>query len=215
MMRYVFLVIIAPLFFAPAFVKAENTSAIPSDEQILSSKQDIKAVEDYLNNITTLTATFTQMDSEGQMARGTFYLARPGRLRWDYESPSPILIIAKGSLLAYYDKELEQISHVNLDGDLSVFLTKKVISFSDEGLEITKFDKKNNEISITMIQKNKPENGKLTLIFKADKIELERMLMLDAVGKTTTVSFSERVYDKSLEDKLFAFPHVERKKIGR
>ncbi len=210
------LAVFISLFVAatPLFSFAEN-SVIPTKEQISSSQQDIKNIEEYLNQITTFVANFKQVDSEDQVATGTFYLSRPGRLRWDYNSPTPILIIAKGSLLSYYDKELQQISHVGIDDSLSVFLTKKVISFSDDTIEITKFEKKDSTISVTIAQKGKPENGKLTLIFKADKIELNKMIMLDAVGKTTTVSFEGQTYDKPLEKELFAMPHVDKERVGR
>ncbi len=135
------------ILFISILISCISFKVIAADIPAVNS-QDIQKIEQYLNNITTLTAPFEQEDSTGGKASGIFYLARPGRLRWDYEPPTPILIVAKGSLVAYYDKELDEVSHVSLDDTLAGFLTRKNISFGDDGVKIAGFEKKNGEILI-------------------------------------------------------------------
>ena len=36
---------------------------------------------------------------------GYIYLRKPGRLRVEYDPPVPILLVADGGLLSYYDKD--------------------------------------------------------------------------------------------------------------
>lgn len=194
-----------------SFSYAEAPSSVPTKEEVAVYQSDIKRIEDYLNGITTLVSTFSQEDSEGKKADGTFYLSRPGKLRWQYNPPTPILIIAKGSLLTYYDSELDQVSHVGLEDSLSGFLTRQVISFNDKDIEVVSFNKAKGMMSITITQKEKQGEGQLTLVFDAKKPELARMEIVDAIGKTTVVSFDTIVYGKSLDKDLFVLPKFRKK----
>jgi outer membrane lipoprotein-sorting protein len=175
-------------------------------------KEDLGRIEAYLNGITNFIAPFTQTDSAGEETHGTFYLSRPGKLRWEYAPPYPILIIAKGSLLTYYDKELDEVSHVSLEDNLSGFLTRQNISFDDPGIEIVDLKKTDGNIYITITQKNKKEDGVLTLVFADKKIELKKMEMLDSIGKKTLVSFDTIVYDKPIDKSMFTLSKSQRKK---
>src|SRR3546814_19825183 len=74
------------------------------------SPDDVAAVarvERYLNDIQTLQGRFVQVSSNGAYAEGDIYLDRPGSLRFDYDPPSPVLIIANGMSMLSYDDELK------------------------------------------------------------------------------------------------------------
>src|SRR3546814_8770255 len=62
----------------------------------------------YLNDIKTLQGRFVQTSSNGAYAEGAVYLDRPGHMRFDYDPPTPVLIIANGLSLLYYDEELKE-----------------------------------------------------------------------------------------------------------
>ena len=68
-------------------------------------KADIARVEGLFNGIRTMEARFTQVDSNGGYAEGKLMLRRPGRLRFEYSPPTPLVIIADGTWLVVYDKE--------------------------------------------------------------------------------------------------------------
>lgn len=195
----------------PAFA-AVDKKVEQKKQNVESHSADIQKIEQYLNGITTLAAPFIQEDSEGTKAEGMFYLSRPGKLRWDYYPPTPILIVAKGSLVAYYDKELDEVSHVSLDDTLAGFLTRPKISFGDDGVKVLNFEKKTGEIRITISQNNKEEQGNLTMIFDEKVKDLVRMEVIDSIGKTTIVQFQAMVYNKELDKDLFVLPRVKTKK---
>ncbi len=181
-------------------------------EELEIYKGDIARIEKYLNSFQTFVSVFNQKDSQGEVTSGTFYLSRPGKLRWEYAPPTPILIIAKGSLMTYYDKELDQVSHVSLDDNLSGFLTHQNISFSDENIDVRRFDKTDKNISVTIAKREAPDEGELTLVFGNKNVELKQMIILDAIGKETIVSFETVVYDKPLDKKLFILPKFRKPK---
>ena len=70
--------------------------------------------EIYLNQIKSLQARFVQISSNGAFAEGEVFVDRPGKLRFEYDPPHPILMIADGINLLYYDKELKQSTFIPL-----------------------------------------------------------------------------------------------------
>lgn len=184
-------------------VQAEDKQKY-SEADLAAYNKDLARIEQYLNSITTFASAFSQVSSDGQKDSGMFYLSRPGRLRWQYDAPNNSIIIAKGSLLTYYDGELKQVSHVALDDNLSSFLIKDHISLTS-GVNVIEFRKDNGAISITFTQENKESEGQLTLKFSDNggNLELASMEVLDAVGKKTIIELDGGAYGVPLDDSLF------------
>lgn len=203
------LTILSILISSSAIANDSASAMKPARVQV--NAEELERIEKHLNELTTLVAPFVQEDSEGGTAEGIFYLSRPGRLRWDYAPPTPILIVAKGSLVAYYDKELDEVSHISLDDTLAGFLTRSKISFGDEGVKITGFDKRDGEIRVTISQNSKEEQGALTMAFTEEKLDLVRIEVTDAIGKLTIVRFADAVYGSPLEKEMFVLPKVKKK----
>jgi outer membrane lipoprotein-sorting protein len=84
--------------FAALSARAATPPAKPLEGADL---EDVKRVEAYLNGIRTLQSRFLQISNNGGAAEGALYLARPGRLRLDYDPPVPILLVTNGSFLVH------------------------------------------------------------------------------------------------------------------
>ena len=168
-------------------------------------QETVSEIERYLNDIRSIAATFTQYAPDRSTSTGTLYILRPGNIKWEYDAPNPITITAKGSLLVYEDRELEQISHVTLDHILANFLTAEKISFNNQ-VKITGFTKKNNNISITIEQQKVKSDGRLTLNFVEEPLELTGLEMIDAAGQSTVIQFNSLISNVALDKSLFAFP---------
>jgi outer membrane lipoprotein-sorting protein len=74
-------VVCAALVLAAGSARAASGATAPLDE--------------FLKGLVSLKARFEQvlLDEQGverERSQGTFYLSRPGRFRWDYESPSTV-----------------------------------------------------------------------------------------------------------------------------
>ena len=67
--------------------------------------EDLRRVETYLEAIKTLKGRFLQTSSNGGVASGKVFMSRPGRMRFEYDPPTPILMIADGVFLIYIDQE--------------------------------------------------------------------------------------------------------------
>ena len=165
---------------------------------------DLMGIEKYLDGLKTMKARFLQMSSDGDYSEGMIYLSRPGRIRIEYDPPSPILIIADGSNLIYIDKEINQATAVFLSLTPADLILREKLSFSSEDVLLTGFHRSPGVIRISLVKADDPLDGQLTLVFSDMPIELRKWTVYDAQGIKTTVSllgprFAVRI-DKSLFD---------------
>ena len=174
-------------------------------EEVYDPVQTLKNVERYLNSIKTIKSEFSQVEPDGSLASGTMYLKRPGKMRWEYKPPTPVLMIADGKNLTYYDYELDQLNHLPLDGSLASFLVRPNIKLDDNALRIVNFREGADSIRFTILQTAKLDEGSLTLEFSRNPIRLRSMIITDAVGQATSIKLSNAKYDLPIEKSLFVF----------
>jgi outer membrane lipoprotein carrier protein len=89
-----------------------------------AAAEGAKRVNDYLAGLDSLRADFEQFTFNAERtrmmeSRGTLYLQRPGRFRWEYSTPNRQVIIADGSRVYLHDLELKQVSHQSQSRALS------------------------------------------------------------------------------------------------
>ena len=92
------------LVFAPCTGFAGNVKPVVflADSEVAKHKKTIVRVQDYLSGLTTITSEFIQVAPDGKLSSGKFFLERPGRMRWQYNPPTPILMVANGSDMGFY-----------------------------------------------------------------------------------------------------------------
>jgi outer membrane lipoprotein-sorting protein len=71
-----------------------------------NQKAQAAKVSSYLSSLQTLVGNFVQVGPDGSKTKGDFYIQKPGKVRFEYDDPSPIAIIADGSSLAVRDRKL-------------------------------------------------------------------------------------------------------------
>jgi len=157
--------------------------------QLAPHQKTIHRIEEYLSSLTTIVSDFTQVAPDGTLTTGKFYLQRPGRMRWQYNPPTPILMVSNGSELVYYDYELEQVSHIPLDSTLIGFLAQPRIRF-DNDVGIVHFSEDAGAIRIEVAQTHKPDEGRLTLEFSDNPLLIRNMIVVDSANQVTTVSLN-------------------------
>jgi outer membrane lipoprotein-sorting protein len=178
---------------------AQNVSA----NLLTKNKADLSLVENYLNNIKSLEANFVQESSSGGVVNGKLLLLRPGKMRIEYGKPSPSLIIANGSVLAYTDLELEETSYLTTNSTPASFLTRPFFSFAAKDVEITGFSKSADFIKVSIVKKNKKEAGEFSLIFQTNPFKFVKMEVKNDLDETTKVSFTTTKFGGKIDDKLF------------
>ncbi len=160
-------------------------------------------IENYLNLVRTVEASFLQVSSNGEFARGRLYIERPGRMRVEYDPPAPHLIVANDGILVYVDRDLGQRTHVPLSSTPAAILLSPAIRLSGGELQVIDFRATDSGAQVTLVQKNSPGEGSLTLLFSDPPLSLRQWTVTDAQGISTTVTLENPVFDKPLPRRLF------------
>lgn len=169
------------------------------------NRADLARVEGYLNGITTLRARFQQYSQDGGVVFGNIYVRRPGKMRVEYEPPVPVILVADGILVSYYDSELDQLSQLPISSTPAWFLLRDPISLGD-GITVTALDKRPGALRLSMYQSSEPDAGSVDLIFADDPLELRQWKIIDAAGKEARIGLFDVRLGGELPNELFATP---------
>jgi len=187
------------LALAPARAQTAPLALTPADQQLIAQ------AEAYLNDQTGLTANFLQVAADGSTRTGKAWLERPGKMRFEYDPPDKQLLVAGFGLLVYYDPDLNQTTNIPLGSTpLGILLAKKV-DLNSGGVVVTKISRQPGEDDITLVRKDKPQAGSLTLVFSTNPLELHQWVVNDAQGNQTRVSLYDIAPGGPYPDSLFEF----------
>ena len=153
-------------------------------------RTDIQRIEAYLNGLGTLRTRFVQVSSDGGVESGLLTLARPGRMRFEYDPPSPTLLIADGTFLIFIDKQLDQTTHVHLRNTPVGILVSENVKMSG-GVTVTDLSRGPGVVRVTLVRTDEPGEGTLTLAFADNPLQLRQWAVVDAQGVRTTVTLAD------------------------
>ena len=164
----------------------------------------IKNIETYVNSLQSISGNFNQISSNGAKDSGIFYIKKPGRMRLEYKSP--ILLVADGSSIVYFDKKLDQIAYIALDSNPASIILNGNVKLTDEKspVKITNITKTDDDLlEVELSVPNEKQSGKITMIFQYKPLSLLGWKVKDAQGITTTITLSNIRPEQNLSDSLF------------
>ncbi len=162
----------------------------------------------YLNQIKTLHARFVQVSSNGAYAEGEVYVRRPGRLRFEYDPPHPALLIADGTTLLYYDRELKQSTFIPLWETPLWFLIRKKVDLTGN-IEVSAVERSAGVIRITVQEKDAGAAGAVTLVFNEQPLALRQWAVTDAQGIITEVTLLNPEFGGKVPDEVFDYGDLD------
>lgn len=171
-------------------------------------KGAMKRVSDYLNTIKSVQGRFTQIAADGRSVQGTFYLRKPGRIRFEYDKPNPILIVADGSSVAVSNSQLKTTDRYPLiNSPLRLLLSERIDLTSDP--RITDIKKETGILSFTARETAGPARGSITLVFAdSGQLELRQWDVVDAQGMRTTIALNEVRQEANIPPQLFVIQEL-------
>lgn len=197
------LLLLAALLAAPANAVAEQQAILSSDQ-----KSAVDRAEAYLGALDTVQSRFVQVSSNGAYAEGTVFVKRPGKLRFEYDPPHPALLVSNGLTLLYYDRELKQTSYLPLWETPLWFLIREDVELED-ALEVTKVSEEAGTLRITVRDRESPDRGVVTLIFKDGPLALKQWEVVDAQGIATQVTLINPRYGAPIDSKMFDYGELD------
>lgn len=190
----------AVLLAAASFLlaRAARAALAPGEQEL------VRRVEAYFNAIGTLEGRFTQLAQDGRMATGRLWLARPGRLRFDYDPPSRVKLIATDWRVIFVDAAVKQVNTVPLSQTPLAFLLDREVKLSGD-LAVTEVVRRAGEIALTVVRAKEPEQGRVVVVLAENPLELRRWSITDPQGFTTTILLDELVTGRPIDPALFRF----------
>jgi outer membrane lipoprotein-sorting protein len=141
----------------------------------------------YLSSIRTLVGNFVQVGADGSKTQGTIYLAKPGRVRFEYDEPSPIELVADGSSVVVRDRKLATQDLYPLSQTPLRFLLADRVDLVKETNVVGVYS---DDVFNTIAVEEDALGGKhkLMLMFGAKDMVLKQWTVTDPQGFDTTVA---------------------------
>ncbi len=177
-----------------------------------ADRTDLDRVSAYLNSIHTLTGDFIQIDPDGQVDQGRFYMQKPGRVRFEYKPPNPILIVSDGTTVAVANRKLNTIDRYPLSSTpLDLVLSDDVDLRHDN--EVMAVKRQPGELIIEVRSSTNRTKPNISLIFSDPGIELRQWTVIDDQGQTTTVALRNLEPGATIDGQMFVLKNA-RKAVG-
>jgi outer membrane lipoprotein-sorting protein len=162
----------------------------PGSTTALTPKQRaiIDRVDNYLSGTAVLSGKFVQVGPDGRRSQGEFFIQKPGKVRFDYDPPSPIDIVADGQTVVVRDRRLAtQDVYPLSQTPLRFLLAAHVDLMKDTNLVAVYAD----DVFVTVVVEEK--NGivgtsRLMIMFSAKDMQLKQWTVTDPQGFDTTVA---------------------------
>lgn len=163
----------------------------------------IDRAENYLRSLHTLKADFIQTAYNGSRLSGTFYLNRPGKLRFNYNEVDDF-IVADGLFIYFYDAELKEQTNAPIGQTLADFLLREDISLRGD-VTIQNIEEETDFQVITIAEAEDPAAGSVKLYFSKEPYALKKWEVIDAAGLTTEITLQNIERDINLPSNLFVY----------
>ncbi len=176
----------------------------PATSVQASSDGDIQKVQSYLNGLDTARSKFIQIDPDGVRTTGTFYLNRPGRLRFEYDSPVDDFVVADGAFIYFYDAAVKEQSNAPIGQTLADFILRPNLNL-DGDIVVTDIKRAAGLLQMTLVQAADPSAGSISLGFTEDPMMLKKWRVVDPQGAITEISLADMQTGMPLDKGLFFY----------
>jgi outer membrane lipoprotein-sorting protein len=194
-----------PSFFKPPaiFGGSGETTAFDAKQRATADR-----VSAYLSNIRQLHGNFVQVAPDGSKSEGEFFLQKPGKVRFDYNAPSPIELIADGSSVVVRDRKLAtQDLYPLSQTPLRFLLADRIDLMRDTNLIGVYAD---DVFATVVIEERQILGGthKVMLMFGAQDYQLRQWTVTDPQGYDTTVAVYNLDNSKTPDPNMFRIDYT-------
>jgi outer membrane lipoprotein carrier protein len=164
-----------------------------------------------LKQLQSLESSFVQTtrDTSGrilQQMSGSLTVAKPGKMRWQTDAPFEQLVVSDGKLIWIYDMDLEQVTIRDMDQrvqETPALLLSGSTADVEKSFVVAK-EVASNEIIFQLVPKD-PSQLFESLEFHYQGKKLKRMMIYDAAGQVTEISFSATNVNTAVDPSAFIF----------
>lgn len=167
----------------------------------------LNTLSQYLNNLRTAEADFTQINDDGSISTGRIYIQRPGRIRFEYSSPDETLVMAGGGQVAVFDGKSNSIrpeQYPLSQTPLKIILEQNV-NLAQRDMVVGHRQDAAKTIVVAQDPRN-PQYGQIELVFTANPTQLRQWVVVDGQGSRTTVVLGDLSTGGQFPSRYFSIP---------
>ena len=182
---------------------------LPAGASALTDQERAVLVEisQKLGAVKTMNGEFVQFDPNGAQRQGKFYIARPGRVRFQYAPPTTVSVIADGKSVLVFDKKLQTY-------DIWPLSQTPLRLLLDSGLDLARSDRvKRVSVAADLVEvelhdRTRFSSGVLNLVFDRNTYELRQWTVTDQQGLQTMVTLYNVEIGNQLSGDLFKIDYA-------
>jgi outer membrane lipoprotein-sorting protein len=189
--------------FAALLGRATTAGVLTNDQRAI-----VERVNSYLSSVQTLTGNFIQVGPDGSRTQGDFFISKPGRVRFEYDDPSPIELIADGSSVVVRDRRLATQDVYPLSQTPLRFLLADHVDLTKDTHLVSVFA---DDVFVTVVVEER--NGivgtsRLMIMFSAKDMQLKQWTVTDPQGYDTTIAVYNLDTSKRPDPALFKIDYT-------
>jgi outer membrane lipoprotein-sorting protein len=200
----------APQSPSPVFNPFAALLGKPTAPNNLSVEQRaiVERVNGYLSGVQALSGKFIQIGPDGTRTQGDFVISKPGRVRFEYDDPSPIELIADGSSVVVRDRRLATQDVYPLSQTPLRFLLADRVDLSKDTHLVAVYA---DDVFVTVVVEEKSGivgTSRLMIMFSAKDMQLKQWTVTDPQGYDTTVAVYNLDTSKRPDPALFKIDYT-------
>ena len=170
-----------------------------STEVARSENQIFARIQQYLLNMRTLQANFSQLSDTGDIMTGKLYLKKPGKIRFSYDHPHNLQIVSKQQAILIFD------SKSSGSGPLTYPLSSTPLGFliGNEFGALINENGESFELNDKIFIKIQNPQYRLSIEFKKNPVSLVGWEFENQMGETIGISLNNIKTNDYMSDEIF------------
>jgi outer membrane lipoprotein-sorting protein len=188
---------------------------LPFDIAYSAGTDTAQKIADHFSSVRTMSGEFVQFGPRGEQTGGKFFLERPGKIRFNYETPSPMRVISDGKSVVIGNLKLKTWDIYPLSKTpLALLLGNKI---DLKGKMVRDVKEESDLITIKLGDRSVFADSTITMMFDPKSFELRQWTITDDQGKDTSVMIFNVKTGEAFDDKVFRVPYddVHKQNSGR
>jgi outer membrane lipoprotein-sorting protein len=197
--------IAAPVIRPPSIFNFGSGQTVAFDAR---QRALVDRVSNYLMSVRVLSGDFVQIGPDGSKSDGEFYLQKPGRVRFDYNPPSPVELISDGSSVVVRDRKLATQDLYPLSQTPLRFLLADQLDLMRDTNVVGVYA---DDVFVTIVIEERQilaGTHRLMLMFNAQDLQLKQWTVTDPQGYDTTVAVYNLNSTKRPDPTLFRIDYT-------
>lgn len=175
----------------------------PQPRQAISAAEAVRRANAWLDNAQTMTADFVQIGPDGHRSEGKLTVERPGRLRFQFDPPDRLEIVADGRSVAVRDQKLDTQDLYLIGQTPLKFLLKDSVDLAKD-TEVLGVETSETAVTITIEDRATfGGSAKIELVFDPATFALKQWTVDDAQGNQTVVTLFDIDLTSKPDESLF------------